>query len=131
MNKFDETYPLKATGDRDMRTQFLEMRVPGSEIPERVIRISWRENVNWNGFPVLLLDASAYEDIVQKIWPDNPIITKDVVSDFGKLLNVRIVGVIDHAWSNSSLLSSSASLFAQRVSAGIALVLIIIIHPNW
>lgn len=121
MNKFDETYPLKATGDRDMRTQFLEMRVPGSEIPERVIRISWRENVNWNGFPVLLLDASAYEDIVQKIWPENPIITKDVVSDFGKLLNVRIVGVIDHAWSNSSLLSSSASSFAQRVSAGIAL----------
>lgn len=122
MNKFDERHPRKATGKYDHRLQFLDMRsqtVGG--IPSRVIRLSWREEINWADKPVLLLDASAYTPIIAKIWDNIEVKTTDVVKDFGKLLNVKIVGVMDHAWSNSSMLSSTSSSFWQRISSGVAL----------
>lgn len=114
-------------GKKDYRFQFLNMRNrnvpfnPEDGFDKNTIRISWIEDMNWKDSPLLLLDASAYEPIVERIWRDKKVITTDVVEDFGKLLNVRIVGIIDHSWSNASILATGSSSFAQLTASGVSL----------
>lgn len=110
---------LRARGERDYRIQLLEDTVLDQDNTQK-IRISWRTEPNWPNAPVLLLDASAAPSVVAKIWkiPEKNIMVHNVVDDFGKSLNVRIVAVPNMTFSNTSLAASpEASVSAKSQAA--------------
>jgi hypothetical protein len=111
---------LRARGERDYRIQLLEDSVSDSGDSTQKIRISWRTEPNWPNAPVLLLDASAAPSVVAKVWniPEKNIVVHNVVEDFGKSLNVRIVAVPNMTFSNTSLAASpDASVSAKSHAA--------------
>jgi hypothetical protein len=113
--------PDLACGSHDHRIQYLTDAKENGATDE-IIRISWRTQPNWAGIPVLLLDASAAPPIIAKIWnmPESDIVVHDIVADTGKSLNVKIVGIVNQTFSNSSQLTSpGASPKAKRDAAKI------------
>lgn len=96
--------------------------MPDAE-PEQLIRISWRSSPNWADTPTMLLDASAAPEVISKIWnlPPERIIDHNVAEDVGRTLNVRIVGVVDRTYSNSSLTSTAGAQVGDDVRAAVNL----------
>ncbi|MFC4236100.1 bifunctional DNA primase/polymerase [Thalassospira xianhensis] len=113
-----KTLPNKACGAIDVRIQLLTDQSVNGGTTE-VIRISWRSKPNWLGVPMLLLDASAAPPIIAKIWclPEEDIVVHRVVDDIGKSLNVKVVGIVNQTFSNSSLIASPSSSEFERFSA--------------
>ncbi len=114
-----QSITLKAPGTHDYRIQFLtESAVNGGE--KELVRISWRTVPNWAAVPVLLLDASAAPAIIAKIWRrhETDIVMHDVVEDGGSILNVKIVGVVNQTFSNSSIAASADADELARIAAG-------------
>ncbi len=102
---------FKAKGAWDHRIQLLRpIDAAGQRGPE-MIRISWRDMPNWIDTPTLLLDASAQESIVRKIWNrrQEDFHLHNPVEDVGRSLNVRIVGVVSQTFSNSSIAASAGA----------------------
>ena len=113
-----QTRKLNAHGARDYRIQFLtDPAINGGA--QEIVRISWRTQPNWPGIPLLLLDASAAPAIVAKIWglKETDIVVHDVVKDTGRALNVKIVGVVNQTFSNSSIAASAAATEWERQQA--------------
>jgi hypothetical protein len=110
--------PTRAKGARDFRIQHLTDHSTNGGTRE-IVRISWRTEPNWRGVPMLLLDASAAPPIVAKIWrmSERDIVVHDVVADIGRALNVKIVGVVDKTYSNSSIVASAQATAAERLKA--------------
>lgn len=92
---------LLAKGRKDMRLQYIREHVSAGNIKE-AIRISWRTQPNWNQVPLLLLDASAEPNIIQKIWGGIRVKTHDISGP----LNVRVVGVVNRTFSNATVVGS-------------------------
>ena len=112
------TIKLRAQGAWDYRIQYLiDPAVNGSA--QELVRISWRTRPNWPGTPVLLLDASAAPPIIAKIWglPERDIVVHDVVQDTGRALNVKIVGIVNQTFSNSSIAASADAMDDARLAA--------------
>ena len=102
--------PHLAKGERDARIQlFSDSSAAGKTIEQ--IRISWRTEPNWKKIPTLLLDASAAPEIIAKIWQLKPssVIINDIMSDIGKVLNIKIVSIINQTFSNSSIIGSGGN----------------------
>ena len=64
------------------------------------VRLSWRRGPNWSGIPMLLLDASANERIIEKTFGYKP-----EVRDVAAPLHVRCVAMIEKTWSNSAFVA--------------------------
>jgi len=109
--------PDSACGATDARIQHL-IEDSGNGVSE-VIRISWRGKPNWEGVPMLLLDASAAPSIIAKIWnrDERAIVTHDIVEDTGMSLNVKIVGVVNQTFSNSSVIAARDAPRHVRIQA--------------
>ncbi|WP_146221780.1 MULTISPECIES: bifunctional DNA primase/polymerase [Methylobacteriaceae] len=81
--------PGQARGERDYRIQTLD---GGANV-----RISWRAEPNFAEKPILLLDASADEELTSKCWGG-----RDVqVTHLDAELNLRTVLVADRAWRSA------------------------------
>lgn len=103
---------LLTKGSRDMRIQRLQDEREDGSIKES-IRISWRGDPNWIDRPLLLLDASAAPEMIEKIWKGKEV----VVHDIPAALNVRIVGVVDRTYSNASLVAKPGSTQREKVTS--------------
>lgn len=148
--------PRLAKGDRDARIQLLsDITSRGQE--RETVRISWRTQPNWQFTPTLLLDASAAPDVIAKIWGVKlgDVVLNDIMSDIGRVLNIKIVAIVNQTFSNSSVISSrraggggiaaarnlskirqaisvvSANFAHGRVVAGTNIVLREIINRDW
>jgi hypothetical protein len=99
-------------GDRDMRIQLFVDEIEDGVFKES-IRISWRETPNWVDKPLMLLDASAAPEMIQKIWDGKEV----VVHDIPAALNVRIVGVADRTYSNSSVIAKPSASQREKVQS--------------
>jgi hypothetical protein len=99
-------------GDRDMRIQLYVDEIEDGVFKES-IRISWRETPNWVDKPLMLLDASAAPEMIQKIWQGKEV----VVHDIPAALNVRIVGVADRTYSNSSVIAKPSASQREKVQS--------------
>lgn len=78
--------PGMARGDRDFRIQSLD---GGANV-----RISWRAEPNFSEKPILLLDASADEDLTSKCWGGREV----ALTHLDAKLNLRTVLVADRTW---------------------------------
>lgn len=110
-NRFD--MPRRATGDREMRIQFLldeDGKLEGHKT--EMIRLSWRTEPNWKEAPILLLDASASPEITSKLFGQREV----VVHNIDAPLNVRTVAVADRTYSNASIVAKGGSR-KQKLSA--------------
>ncbi len=84
---------------RDTRLQAIQQ--PGeSGLPEWGYRVSWRATLNWAAAPTLMLDASADEAIVKRLYPGREVQLHHVEPG---LLNLRTVLIADATYSGSSL----------------------------
>nr|WP_250807979.1 bifunctional DNA primase/polymerase [Neorhizobium tomejilense] len=99
-------------GDRDMRIQLYVDEIEEGVFKES-IRISWRETPNWVDKPLMLLDASAAPEMIQKIWDGKDV----VVHDIPAALNVRIVGIADRTYSNSSVIAKPSASQREKVQS--------------
>lgn len=99
-------------GDRDMRIQLHVDEIDDGVFKES-IRISWRETPNWVDKPLMLLDASAAPEMIQKIWDGKEV----VVHDIPAALNVRIVGIADRTYSNSSVIAKPSASQREKVQS--------------
>jgi hypothetical protein len=84
-----------ATGDHDYRLQVL-----ANEDGTKSMCISWLEEANWTGVPTMLLDASADEKILGKVFSGREIVVHEVPSD----MNLRTMAVVDRRLSVKSFL---------------------------
>lgn len=66
----------------DVRIQLLHAK---NDIRGKRIRLSWRTSPNWLDKPVLLLDASANQNIIQKVWAKSPehVLVTNLLSESG------------------------------------------------
>ncbi len=85
-------------GEKDLRVQFIREHVAPNHVRE-LVRISWRTTPNWEGIPLLLLDASAAPEIIHKIWNGADVKAHDITGP----LHMRVVGVVNRTFSNSSV----------------------------
>ena len=93
-----------ARGDRDVRLHRLVETEPNGF--ERVrIRLAWRSAPNWQGTPLLLLDASGVPEILRKVFSAPAIRVADPLPEPGAFLNIRTVACVDRTFSPSSLLA--------------------------
>lgn len=99
-------------GSRDMRIQLFIDEIEDNVFKES-IRISWRETPNWVERPLLLLDASAAPEMIQKIWQGKEVIVHDIPA----ALNVRIVGVADRTYSNASVIAKPSASQREKVQS--------------
>ena len=99
-------------GERDMRVQLYVDEIEEGVFKES-IRISWRETPNWVDKPLMLLDASAAPEMIKKIWDGKEV----VVHDIPAALNVRIVGVADRTYSNSSVIAKPSASQREKVQS--------------
>jgi hypothetical protein len=83
----------------------------GTVLP--MVRISWMSEPNWPSAPLLLLDASANERIVGRVFPDRKVVEHNIDVD----LNLRVVLVGDRRWSTSSLVPRQKASFTERAEA--------------
>jgi hypothetical protein len=92
----------KAKGEHDMRWQVVEdweTDPSGARALTPHMRLSWRVEPNWAGTPTLLLDASAKQQIIGKLFGMQP-----VMKEVRARMRVRTVPMIDKTWSNSSFI---------------------------
>lgn len=87
--------PRKARGESDARLQVV---VDGEAGP--CVRMSWRGTPGFPGIPLLMLDASAAPQIVQKIWADREVEVLDVQAP----CHMRTVVVIGSSFSDQSMI---------------------------
>ncbi|MCV9963750.1 hypothetical protein OIU34_17890 [Pararhizobium sp. BT-229] len=99
-------------GDKDLRIQLYVDEIEDGVFKES-IRISWRETPNWVDRPLMLLDASAAPEMIQKIWHGKEV----VVHDIPAALNVRIVGIADRTYSNSSVIAKPSASQREKVQS--------------
>ncbi|WP_417582934.1 bifunctional DNA primase/polymerase [Pelagibacterium sp.] len=78
--------------------------------PVSYIRISWMTHPNWPAAPLLLLDASANEQITNKVFPDRDIVVHDIDAD----LNLRIVAIADKRMANNGLVAGEKARLEKR-----------------
>src|SRR5690606_8351483 len=97
------------------------------------VRISWTTSPNWSAAPVLLLDASAHEAIVQAVFPDREVVMHRVEAD----MNCRIVAVVDKRYAQSSLIcradaepKTKAACAANIESVRDRLTFLSVVHGN-
>ncbi|SFU94301.1 MULTISPECIES: bifunctional DNA primase/polymerase [unclassified Methylobacterium] len=98
----------QARGDRDFRIQSLDGGA--------TIRISWRAEPNFTEKPILLLDASADEDLTSKCWGG-----RDVkLTHLDAKLNLRTVLLADRTWHTGAfdMVRAGADKKARRAVAG-------------
>ena len=148
--------PWLAKGEREMRIQLLS-DITSKKQEKEVVRISWRTQPNWQTTPTLLLDASAAPEVIAKIWGIKPdeVVLNDIMSDIGRVFNIKIVAIVNQTFSNASIVSSrrsgsegitaarnlskvrqaistvSANFAHGRVVAGTNIVLREIINRDW
>ena len=98
---------LDAQGEprRDMRLQRLLQPAPVGGTVEGV-RVSWRAAINWRNVPTLLLDASADEEIIGRLFPGRQV-EMHRPADGEVHLNVRTVLVADGTYSTSSMVPTT------------------------
>jgi hypothetical protein len=106
-----EKYFTKPSGEKDMRIQFVQDHISEGDV-RSIIRISWRSDPNWNNVPLLLLDASAAPEIINKIWNGADVITHDISGP----LHIKIVGVVNRTFSNASIIGDNNDNEAQRIT---------------
>lgn len=131
----DRLEELEETGrplpPKDRKIQLHRYSAHGVDIEN--IRISWTTQPNWPAAPVLLLDASADEGIVQAVFPDRDVKMHRVEAD----MNCRIVAVVDKRYSTSSLIchagaepATKAACAANLESIRDRLVFLSAVHAN-
>jgi len=86
----------------DRRIQLLHHEGKAGTTVEKV-RISWRTQPNWADVPVLLLDASANERIIERIFPNREIRMHRIDADY----NARFVAIVDKRQSTSSMIAGA------------------------
>lgn len=87
--------PRKARGEADARLQVVVDSVAGP-----CVRMSWRGTPGFPGIPLLMLDASAAPQIVQKVWADREVAVLDVQAP----CHMRTVVVIGASFSDQSMI---------------------------
>lgn len=105
-------YQPKAIGDREMRIQYVTDELDDGNVLEQV-RISWRTEPNWVGRPLLLLDASAAPDMIEKIWCGKEV----VVHDIPAAINTRTVAIVDRTYSNASVVAKPSSSAREKLQS--------------
>lgn len=120
---WDENNAPRLVHEKDARLQFVSIREVSNQGVSMVetVRFSWRTQPGWDNTPIMLLDASAAPDIISKVFGGRPVIPVKVVEDAGASLNMRIVGVTGHSFSNSSLVASKDATILGRVNAAVNL----------
>lgn len=95
----------KGNPRRDMRLQRLLQPAEGGGTAEGV-RVSWRAPINWGSVPTLLLDASADEAIIARLFPGRQVeMHRPAEGDV--TLNVRTVLVADGTYSGSAMMPTT------------------------
>lgn len=119
--KWDAENPVRHIHAKDSRFQFVTVRdtVDGGISLVEKIRFSWRTAPGWESTPIMLLDASASPKIISRVFNERPVIMRRIVEDAGSSLNMKIIGVTGHTFSNSSLVASSDATIYGRVKASI------------
>lgn len=82
---------------REMRIQRRQHTEGEAEV--EYVRLSWRSELNWPSAPLLLLDASADADIVDKAFPGKAVTLHDIDAP----LNLKTVLIADRSRSTRSL----------------------------
>lgn len=123
LKDWDTENPARIVHDKDARLQFVSIREPSTHGISMVetIRFSWRTQPGWENTPIMLLDASAAPEIISKVFGGRQVIPVKVVEDAGASLNMRIIGVTGHTFSNSSLVASRDASILGRVNAAVNL----------
>lgn len=88
----------QANGDRDARIQVLQKGAIWG-LDEDVIRLSWRTEPNLPKIPTLLLDASADETIIRKLWGGREVRSVEVPA----YLHMRTIVCLDRPWVSTRL----------------------------
>lgn len=103
----DDYVPL-ARGDHDYRIkcQKVEGQPPS-------ISVSWRSEPNWAGVPLLLLDASADDEICRQVFSGRKMVIHDVPSDF----NLRTMAIIDRMLSVRTIAPGKDATSEQKLAA--------------
>ena len=96
-------------GDKDYRIQYVQEHVNDKNV-RSIIRISWRSDPNWNNVPLLLLDASAAPEIINKIWNGAEVVSHDINGP----LHMKVVGVVNRTFSNASIVGNPEDNETQR-----------------
>ena len=109
---------FRLTDDRrDRRIQFL-LTSSDTGSQSELIRISWRTTPNWRGTPILLLDASAEAEIVEKIWSGteaDAMPTEVVEHTIKAPRNIRVIAVVDKTYSNSAIVGRAKQMDDERM----------------
>lgn len=103
----------------DPRFQFVLRRKEMERGVEMVpmLRFSWRTQPGWEKTPLMLMDASADRRIIKKIFSPRPVEVFTTREDKGRILNMEVVVVTDHLYSNNSLIGSKDASITQKVKA--------------
>lgn len=127
IEKFNKENPLLVT-HLDPRFQYVIRRqeIDGVIMREESLRVSWRTHPGWEQTPIMLLDASTDIDIVEKIFGPHengavgrPVRRKKIIEDVGTALNLDIVVVTDHMYSNNSLIGAKDATITQTMKASV------------
>jgi hypothetical protein len=107
---------IKTLADGTAR-QAREMRIQRrlheeGETTTEYVRLSWRSELNWPRAPLLLLDASAAERIVAKVFPDRAVVMHDIQAP----LNLKTVLLADRSRSTRSLTPDSDIASADAIA---------------
>ncbi len=104
----NRTAKRKACGNRDWRISYhrngetaetIAKAAREARYTQETLRLSWRSEPNFVALPTLMLDASADEDIVSKLW-----LGREVKKDEVKAkLHMRVLAVTDSTYSNRSM----------------------------
>lgn len=96
-----------ATGDREERLQLVYVLKDGKHKPH--VRLSWRSKPNWENVPKLLLDASANERVIAKVFGVVP-----VVHDVQAPLNLRTILIADRPFANRAFIPDGEATRAEQ-----------------
>ncbi|ACS43928.1 Hypothetical protein MexAM1_META2p1160 (plasmid) [Methylorubrum extorquens AM1] len=88
----------QARGDHDARVQVLRKGAIWG-VEEDMIRLSWRTEPNLPQVPTLLLDASADEAIIRKLWGGRAVRSVEVPA----YLHMRTIVCLDRPWVSTGL----------------------------
>ena len=120
-----EAFTPRAKGSRDYRIQLLDPQdyVAGAQHATGgyhgpTVRLSWRSDANFAHLPTLLLDASANDRVIAKLFPRRKIEVETITSS----LHLRTVAIIDKTNSTKSLLPSQSQDMQGKISAAKNLV---------
>ncbi len=97
-------------GEKDMRIQYIQEHLDTGQV-NQLVRISWRTVPNWSNVPLLLLDASAAPEIINKIWGGADVKTHDIQGP----LNMKVVGVVNKTFSNAAVIGDPKAPEGHKV----------------